>query len=72
MVMSSNGRSSSNRSKTVETLFIDKYPNSCQSMLEPHLVNDQDLIVFLGDLLAAVGDVTAAMLRVNLSTVISS
>ena len=72
MVMSSNGRSSSNRSKTVETLFIDKYSNSCQSVLEPHHVNDQDLIVFLGDLLAAVGDVTAAMLRVNLSTVISS
>ena len=41
-------------------------------MLEPHLVNDQDLIVFLGDLLTAVGDVTAAMVRVNLSTIISS
>ena len=35
-------------------------------MLQSHLVNDQDLVVLLGNLLPTVGDVTASVLRVYL------
>merc|ERR550539_1335131 len=35
-------------------------------MFQPHLVNDEDLIVLLGHLLSTIGDVAAAVLRVHL------
>ena len=38
-------------------------------MFESHLVNDEDLVVLLGDLLPTVRDVAAAVLRVHLNTV---
>ena len=38
-------------------------------MLQPHLVNDEDLVVLLGNLLPTVGDVAAAVLGVHLNTI---
>ena len=35
-------------------------------MLEPHLVDDQDLVVLLGNLLPAIRNVAAAMLSIDL------
>ena len=38
-------------------------------MLQPHLVNDENLVVLLGNLLPTVGDVAAAVLGVHLNTI---
>ena len=38
-------------------------------MLQPHLVNDENLVVLLGYLLPTVGDVAAAVLGVHLNTI---
>ena len=37
-------------------------------MFQPHLVNDEDLVVFLGHLLSTVWNVAATVLRVHLNT----